>query len=125
WALDNRAAGVRVPATHGEGARLEHRIAGADVNPYLALAAILGGMLWGMEREPPLPPPIDDPHAEPADRLTADWATAVERFAASDVAADILGATYRDAYAAVRRDEIGKLTSQITPLEYRTYLTRL
>ena len=125
WALDNRAAGVRVPATQGEGARLEHRIAGADVNPYLALAAILGGMLWGIEHETPLPPACDAPGAEPAERLTSDWRTAVDRFAASGIAADILGAPYRDAYAAVRRDEIAKLTTQITRLEYRTYLARL
>jgi glutamine synthetase len=114
-----------VPATKGEGARLEHRIAGADVNPYLALAAILGGMLWGIEREVPLPPPCDAPDYAPPDRLTADWVTAVDRFAASDIAADIFGTRYRDAYAAVRRDEIAKLTTQITRLEYRTYLTRL
>jgi len=125
WALDNRAAGIRVPATRGAGARLEHRIAGADVNPYLALAAILGGMLWGIEREMPLPAPCDSPEHAPPDRLTADWVTAVDRFAASEIAADIFGARYRDAYAAVRRDEISKLTTQITRLEYRTYLTRL
>ena len=125
WALDNRAAGLRVPATHGPAARLEHRIAGADVNPYLALAAILGGMLWGIAHDAPLPPPMDAPGAEPAEPLTADWRTAVDRFAVSDIAADIFGEVYRDAYAAVRRDEIAKLTTQITRLEYRTYLTRL
>ena len=125
WALDNRAAGIRVPATDGKAARLEHRIAGADVNPYLALAAILGGMLWGIERETPLPLARDAEGAVPAERLTADWATAVESFAASEIAAEIFGTLYRDVYAAVRRDEIAKLTTQITRLEYRTYLTRL
>lgn len=125
WALDNRAAGVRVPATSGPAARLEHRIAGADVNPYLALAAILGGMIHGIEHETPLPPAIDAPDAVPAEKLTADWRTAVDTFAASDIAADLFGTAYRDVYAAVRRDEIAKLTTQITRLEYRTYLTRL
>jgi glutamine synthetase len=125
WALDNRAAGLRVPATRGPAARLEHRIAGADVNPYLALAAILGGMLWGIENAAPLPPAMDAPGAAPAERLSADWATTVERFATSDIAAEIFGETYRDAFVAVRRDEIAKLTTQITRLEYRTYLTRL
>lgn len=125
WALDNRAAGVRVPATEGPAARLEHRIAGADVNPYLALTAILGGMLWGIERAAPLPPACDAPDSAPAERLTSDWATAVNRWAASEIAADLFGEVYRDIYAAVRRDEIAKLTTQITRLEYRTYLTRL
>jgi len=125
WALDNRAAGVRVPATFGPAARLEHRIAGADVNPYLALAAILGGMMYGIEHAIPLQPACDDPDGEPAEPLTADWRTAVDTFASSDIAAEIFGADYRDIYAAVRRDEIAKLTTQITRLEYRTYLTRL
>lgn len=125
WALDNRAAGVRVPATSGPAARLEHRIAGADVNPYLALAAILGGMLHGIEQATPLPPACDDPEGTEAEALTADWRTAVDLFAGSDVAAEIFGTAYRDVYAAVRRDEIAKLTTQITRLEYRTYLTRL
>ena len=125
WALDNRAAAVRVPATEGAAARLEHRISGADVNPYLTLAAILGGMLWGIDRKLPLPPACDTPEAEPAEKLTADWRTAVDAFAGSEVAADIFGTAYRDIYAAIRRDEIAKLTTQITRLEYRTYLTRL
>jgi glutamine synthetase len=125
WGHDNRAAGLRLPATRGQAARLEHRICGADVNPYLALAAILGGMLWGMAHEAPLPPAIDADGAVPAERLTSDWASAVERFASSGVAAEIFGETFRDCYAAVRRDEIAKLTTVIPPLEYRTYLTRL
>ncbi|MEO1676657.1 MAG: glutamine synthetase family protein [Pseudomonadota bacterium] len=125
WGFDNRAAGLRLPATAGPAARLEHRIAGADVNPYLMLTAVLGGMLWGLEHRPPLPPALDAPDATPAEPLTADWATAVDRLATSPIAADILGTRYRDAYVAVRRDEIMKLTSQITRLEYRTYLTRL
>ena len=45
WGLDNRNAGIRLPEINGKAARLEHRICGADVNPYLAFAGILGGML--------------------------------------------------------------------------------
>lgn len=125
WGYDNRAAGVRLPEVSGPGARLEHRIAGADVNPYLAITAILGGMLYGLETNPALPLPLDDPKAEPAQRLTADWIRAVDRFSQSDVAADIFGARYRDIYAAVRLDEIDQLTNEISQIEYRAYLGRL
>ncbi len=125
WGLDNRAAAVRLPETRGPGARLEHRISGADVNPYLALTAILGGILIGLEHSPDLPLPLDDPKAEPAAPLSADWAQAVERFAGSDAAADIFGRAYRDLYATVRRDEIAQLTREISQVEYRTYLGRL
>jgi glutamine synthetase len=57
--------------------------------------------------------------------LSADWTTAVERFAASDIAARIFGAEFRDVYAAVRRDEIAQLATVISPVEYRYYLSRL
>jgi len=125
WGLDNRAAAVRLPETRGPGARLEHRISGADVNPYLALTAILGGMLHGLDHPTDLPLPLDDPGATPAAALGNDWAGAVELFAASDLAAEIFGAPYRDLYAQVRRDEIALLTREISQVEYRTYLGRL
>ncbi len=125
WGLDNRAAAIRLPETRGQGARLEHRISGADVNPYLALTAILGGMLHGLDQPADLPLPLDDPAASPAAPLGHDWSAAVERFAASDIAADIFGTPYRDLYAQVRRDEIAQLTREISQVEYRTYLGRL
>jgi glutamine synthetase len=125
WGLDNRAAAIRLPETSGPGARLEHRISGADANPYLVLAAVLGGMMHGLETKPPLPLPVDDPGCTPAVPLSADWTTAVERFAASDIAARIFGEEFRDVYAAVRRDEIAQLTTVISPVEYRYYLSRL
>ncbi|MGC9368053.1 MAG: glutamine synthetase family protein [Paracoccaceae bacterium] len=125
WGLDNRAAAIRLPETRGPGARLEHRISGADANPYLVLAAVLGGMIYGLTEAPPPPLPLDDPASTPAAPLGADWATAVERFAASDIAARIFGTEYRDIYAAVRRDEIAQLTTVISPVEYRYYLSRL
>ncbi|UWP89833.1 glutamine synthetase family protein [Aliiroseovarius crassostreae] len=125
WGYDNRAAGVRLPEVNGPAARLEHRIAGADVNPYLVITAILGGMLHGLETNPTLPLPLDDPKAEPAARLTSDWTQAVDQFADSDMAAKIFGKEYRDIYTAVRRDEITQLTNEISQIEYRTYLGRL
>ena len=126
WGLDNRAASIRVPEVAGPGARLEHRISGADTNPYLVLTAILGGILHGLDHpDLPLSLPLDDEGASAAEPLTADWATAVEVFAASDLARDMFCEGYRDIYTAVRRDEIAQLTSAISQIEYRTYLGRL
>ena len=53
WGLDNRTCAVRLVG-HGAGARMENRVPGADVNPYLALAAMLAGGLHGIENELPL-----------------------------------------------------------------------
>ncbi len=125
WGVDNRAAGVRLPEVNGPGARLEHRIAGADVNPYLVLSAILGGMLHGLKNDPPLPPALDEDDAEPAEPLTHDWQTAVTCFEASQFAKDLYGDDYHMIYTAIRQDEIKVLTSIITEVEFRYYLSRL
>ncbi len=125
WGRDHRGAAVRLPETTGPAARLEHRIAGADVNPYLALTAILGGILHGFDANPALPLPLDDPGHAPAPPLSHDWHLSVARFAASDFIEDIFGARFRDIYATLKRDEIDKLMSVITPVEYRMYLGRI
>jgi len=125
WGIDNRNAGIRLPETNGAGARLEHRICGADVNPYLAFAAILAGMLKGLEDgiDPPLP--LDDSNSTPAQSLTTNWSDSVETFAASDFATQVYGADYQNIYTVLRRDEIAQLSAEIHPIEYKTYLSRM
>ena len=125
WGVDNRAAGIRLPDVDGQAARLEHRIAGADVNPYLVLAAILAGMLEGLQNDFPLRPALDDEGASDADPLSHDWQSAVQCFEASDFAVRTFGEDYHKVYTAIRQDEIKELCSIITEVEYRHYLSRL
>ncbi|MDF0601430.1 glutamine synthetase family protein [Psychromarinibacter sp. C21-152] len=125
WGLDHRGAAVRLPDIAGAAARLEHRIGGADCNPYLAITAILGGVLHGLDATPELPLPIDDPSAPAPQPLAHDWRTAVDAFAASDFIAEVFGDRFRHIFATLKYDEIAKLTSEITPVEYRIYLGRL
>ncbi|MFP3541277.1 glutamine synthetase, partial [Pseudomonas sp. SIMBA_044] len=51
WGYGHRGTAIRIPDMNGPAARVEHRVAGADANPYLLLAAILGGMLLGLDEE--------------------------------------------------------------------------
>ncbi len=125
WGYDHRGAAVRLPQTTGPAARLEHRISGADVNPYLAVAAILGGILHGLEMDLPLPLPLDDPKATEAPPLGHDWLGAVDRFASSEFSENLLGKRVRDIYVAVKRDEIAALMPELSPVEYRFYLGRI
>lgn len=124
WGMDNRAASIRVPEFEGPGARLEHRISGSDVNPYLAITAILGGVLIGLEQKIDPGPPIDE-GGEGARRLYRNWSRAVEGFARSPHAARVFGRDYRRVYAACRRAEIRELLDLVTDVEYRTYLSRI
>lgn len=125
WGVDNRAAAVRLPAVDGASARFEHRICGADVNPYLALAAILGGVLHGLDAKPPLPPALGRPNAEPVRPLAQNWNRAVDAFEISERAAEIFGEEFVRIYCAIRRDEMELIGGAITPEEYRAYLGRI
>jgi glutamine synthetase len=57
WGYENRTVSVRIPADSPGATRIEHRVAGADANPYLVIAAILGGMLHGIENKLEAPAP--------------------------------------------------------------------
>lgn len=125
WGYDNRAAAIRLPETKGEAARLEHRISGADVNPYLVLNSVLGGILHGLDTNIALPSPLGTAHSGATKPLTPDWATALDVFESSAFADDLLGKSYHSIYVAVRRKEIAILTSDISAAEYKYYLSRL
>lgn len=123
WGGDDRSAAVRLVETSGPGARLEHRIAGADANPYLVIAAILGGMLDGIEAGLTPPPPIGE--AEAPDALTPHWSLALDRFESAPIAERIFGAEFVKVFTAVKRREIEDLTTIIPPHEFEAYLSRL
>lgn len=125
WGVDHRGVAIRLPDTRGPAARLEHRIAGADVNPYLVLTAILGGILYGLEKKPDLPPQLGPKEISTKAPLTHDWVAAIEGFAASEVAKDIFGPTFHHVFTEIKRDEAAILTRIIPPAEYRAYLSRL
>ena len=61
WSIDNRNASIRLPDLIDDAARIEHRISGADVNPYLAISGILGGILMGIEKMTPITTAMDSP----------------------------------------------------------------
>jgi len=124
WGMDNRAVSVRLPETSGPGARLEHRLCGADVNPYLALAAILASVLRGLERDLPLPEPLGATDETQGAPLGHDWAQAMDRIEHSEIARDFLGSLH-PVYLAVKREELAVMDAEITPAEYRYGFSRL
>ena len=125
WGFDHRAAAVRVPEKIGKGARFEHRVAGADVNPYLAVAATLGAALIGIEAQAEPGPSMDVDESSHRGVLSEDWRQAVARFEASEAATKIFGAEFARVFATVKRDEIRRLNEMVTDVEYETYLERI
>ncbi|MCX8999172.1 glutamine synthetase family protein [Rhizobiaceae bacterium BDR2-2] len=126
WGFGHRGTAVRIPEKDGPAARVEHRVAGADANPYLLLAAILGGMLKGLEQTLD-PGPASEPGKEPpkTEKLTHDFLTAVETFAGSQAMADIFGAAYAKLYADTKRKEALTFLRTVSDFDYGTYLPRL
>ncbi len=81
WAYENRTAAVRVPGGSPKARRIEHRVAGGDVNPYLLIAAVLGGALIGIEDGMTPPPPISGNAYEiDVPQMPATWAEAIDAF---------------------------------------------
>lgn len=123
WGYDNRSVAVRVPNGPPDAARLEHRIAGADAHPHVVLAAILAGMLEGIEAgiEPPAPL-AGNAYDHDVPRLSPSMADAITRFSGSGFIERAFGEEYRRIYAVMKEKELEAFSRVILPLEYETYL---
>lgn len=83
WAYENRTTAIRVPAGAPQARRIEHRVAGGDINPYLMLAAVLGAALIGLEDQIPAPAPLKgSAYDAKLAQLPTDWQSAIDAFEA-------------------------------------------
>ncbi len=123
WGFDNRTTAVRVPLSSPAATRVEHRVAGADANPYLAVAAVLAGIDHGLTNalEPP-PETRGSAFAQPTPGLPATWEHALERFDRSDFIGEYFGDAYRKLFSACKRQEQARFRRHIPSFEYDTYL---
>lgn len=123
WGFDNRTLAVRVPRSGPDSRRLEHRVAGADANPYLVVAAMLSGALEGMRnRINPGPPITGNAYDHELTQLPTNWGQALEIFEASSHIAEYFGARYQHLYATCKRQELEVCNRQISAFEYESYL---
>ncbi|MHB1103809.1 MAG: glutamine synthetase family protein [Devosia sp.] len=123
WGLETRSAAIRVVSSRREATRLEHRVAGADSNPYLVLAAILAGALLGIEeRFEPGAPLINDNHTAEHVALPNNWDYALELFEGSQFIADCLGADYKALYLACKNQELAEFRGRVTDVEYDAFI---
>jgi glutamine synthetase len=107
WAHENRTTALRVPAGGPAARRIEHRVAGGDINPYLFLASILGAALNGIEDRAEAPPPITgNAYTQDLAQLPATWAEAIDAFAASEETRRIFPRTLIDNFLATKRQEL-------------------
>jgi len=117
WAVDNRTVGLRVPDSGPQDRRIENRIAGSDVNPYLVLAATLAcgylGMVEGLKPD----------EAVTGSAYSKEFALhrhlygALDAFKASEAMRRILGTNFVELYSIVKDNEYRQFQEIITPYE--------
>ncbi|MFQ5624347.1 MAG: glutamine synthetase family protein, partial [Paracoccaceae bacterium] len=107
WGYENRTAAIRIPGGAPAARRIEHRVAGADANPYLVLASLLGAALLGIEREMPPPDPVTgNTYGADLPRLPTYWHDAIRQFEGGSLVAEIFPSLLIDMFARCKRQEM-------------------
>jgi glutamine synthetase len=123
WGYENRTTAIRIPGGPDVARRIEHRVAGADANAYLVLAAILGAALRGMGNGAmPAPATVGDAFTADLPKLPTDWGDALDTFEASTGLDDIFAPILRSIYLKAKRQELERFAGEVSAFEYRTYL---
>ena len=128
WGNENRTTALRVingPSGPGKSTRVEYRLAGADLNPYHAMAASIASGLWGIDQKMQLGAPLKGSaymiSAKDAEPLPTSLETATEKLAESRVARDYLGSEFVDHYVMTRRWEVEQFRRAVTNWEHERY----
>ena len=125
WGIENRTTALRVIRGGPSSQRVEYRIAAADINPYIALAAAIGSGLWGIEHRIEPDAAIEgnayDREHPPHRRLPTTLYEAAERLAASPAARALFGDEFVEHYAATRQWEEREFRKAITDWELARY----
>jgi glutamine synthetase len=127
WGVNNRTVSFRVPAGAPHTRHIEHRVAGADAHPALAVAALLAAVHQGLTKElDPGPPIVGDGYAqaggETGEHIPVNWFAAVDRFAQSESMADYFGARFVSMYSSVKRIEQDRYYGVVPDVDYDWYL---
>jgi glutamine synthetase len=117
WAYENRTSSIRIPSGNPKSRRIEHRVSGGDVNPYLMLAAVLGAAINGIEDglEPPAPITGNAYNAGLA-QIPTDWETAIDMFENDPKVARIFAPELIRNFVLTKRQEM-QYMAELTPEE--------
>ncbi|NDE01220.1 MAG: glutamine synthetase [Gammaproteobacteria bacterium] len=124
WGINNRSVSLRVPSGPPVSRHIEHRIAGADANPYLAAAVVLSGVLRGIETAADPGPAVEGNGYLISTRreLPQTWHEAIERAEDSTFLAEALGEPFKRIFLAIKRQECDRFSAEVTELDRSWYL---
>jgi glutamine synthetase len=122
WGFNNRTVALRIPDQGGPATRVEHRVAGADANPYLVIAAILAGAAHGIAGKIDPGPEVKGNSEElEVTPLPTTWAGALERFERSPVVRDAFGADFQHVFTRLKDTERANFERIVTSLDHLWY----
>lgn len=123
WGVNNRTVSMRIPGGPSASRHVEHRLCGADANPYLAAAAVLAAAHSGIRaRSDPGEPIHGNGYAQQRPLLPTDWLSALRRLEASTWAHEALGADFLKVYLAIKYAELGQFMREVGEQDWRWYL---
>ncbi|MFN4230928.1 glutamine synthetase family protein [Parvibaculum sp.] len=123
WAVDNRSVPLRVTAGRPETRHLEHRVCGADANPYVALAAVLAGIAEGIEKKiEPSEPVTGDGYGQREATLPLNWWKALETARNSSFLAERLGKEFTNIFLTIKEVECDRFFASVSDVDVEWYL---
>ncbi len=124
WGYNHRNVSLRIPVSADKDRRIEHRVASADANPYLVMAAIVAGIHYGLTNQCDPGPMIPEGHEIEEEQITLprEWSAALDKFDASTVMPVYLGKEYCKFFSSVRRCECDEFNRQVPDLDYQWYM---
>ena len=124
WAFENRTAAIRIPGGPCAARRIEHRVAGGDVNPYLMFSIILGAAISGIEDSmtPPAPITGNAYDIKDAPQLAQGWAQAIDMFAGDAMIARILPDLLIRNLVMTKQQELRHFDNQAPETHWLSYL---
>ncbi len=123
WGYNHRDVALRIPVSGHRDRRLEHRVAGADANPYLVMAALVAGIHHGIEeRLKPDEMVAEGTTLEQQITLPRVWSSALDEFDAATVLPRYLGDEYCRLFGTVRRGECEQFAARVSNVDYDWYL---
>lgn len=123
WGVNNRSLAFRIPLGDGASRRIEHRVSGADANPYLALAAVLAGAHYGIKNKiDPGDPSTGNAGAEPDEQFPRTIEDALAAFKDAEILPAYFGEWYSEIYHLTKSAEVTSFRDYISKREYDWYL---
>jgi glutamine synthetase len=122
WGFNNRTVALRIP--HGTGAttRVEHRVAGADANPYLVIASILVGIRHGIVNAIDPGPAVEgNSEGIEAPQLPTAWVNSLDLFQRSKIVREAFGSPFQEVFSRLKQAERSNFERVVTPLDHLWY----